>query len=84
MKARTQELLEILTSGISIENYYRTYEQELQQISISDWLENLLQKKKLKKASVIKSAELDRTYGYQLFINGAFLYSFAAAIAPLH
>ena len=49
MKARTQELLEILTSGISIENYYRTYEQELQQISISDWLENLLQKKKLKK-----------------------------------
>lgn len=69
MKARTQKLLEILTSGISIETYYRTYEQELQQISISDWLENLLEKKKLKKASVIKSAELDRTYGYQLF-NG--------------
>lgn len=69
MKTRTQELLEILTSGISIEAYYRTYEPELQQIAISDWLESLLLKKHLKKSSVIKAAELDRTYGYQLF-NG--------------
>lgn len=69
MSENTQELLDILTCETSIENYYKTFDHDLQQTSISNCLENLLAKKKMTKATVIKHSGLDRTYGYQLF-NG--------------
>ncbi len=69
IKKSTQELLEILTSGVKISEYYAKYQNELYDMELSDYLEILLKKKQLKKADVIKNAQLERTYGYQLF-NG--------------
>ena len=69
IKKSTQELLKILTSGMKLSDYYAKYENELYDINLTDYLEILLEEKKLKKATAIKNAHLERTYGYQLF-NG--------------
>lgn len=69
MKKTTQELEVILTSGVNISEYYETYKEEFLSVSLTDYLENLLEKKHLKKADVIKKSGMDRTYGYQIF-NG--------------
>lgn len=68
-KKSTQELLKILTSGVKLSDYYEKYENELYDIKLADYLELILKEKELKKADVIKNAQLERTYGYQLF-NG--------------
>lgn len=68
-KKSTQELLKILTSGVKLSDYYEKYENELYDIKLADYLELILKEKELKKADVIKDAQLERTYGYQLF-NG--------------
>lgn len=69
IKKSTQELLKILTSGVKLSDYYEKYENELYDIKLADYLELILKEKELKKADVIKNAQLERTYGYQLF-NG--------------
>lgn len=35
-------------------------------ISLSEYFENMFKKKKLSKSTVIKNADLDRTYGYEI------------------
>ena len=35
-------------------------------ISLSEYFENMFNKKKLSKSTVIKNADLDRTYGYEI------------------
>lgn len=69
MKKTTQELQDVLTSGVNISEYYETYKEEFLSIPLTEYLETLLEKKSLKKADVIKKSGIDRTYGYQLF-NG--------------
>lgn len=68
-KKSTQELLNILTSGVKLSEYYEKYENELYDINLVDYLELIRKEKEMKKADVIKNAQLERTYGYQLF-NG--------------
>lgn len=69
MEKSTTELLEVLKSKKTYEEFF---EQELGELcfsSIAEYLELLLNEKGLSKSEVIKSANLDKNYAYQIF-NG--------------
>lgn len=63
----TSDLLKVLNSKKSIAEFLNENEDSMITEPVSKLLENLLVKKGLKKSDVIKSANLDRTYAYQIF-----------------
>ncbi|RGT71664.1 hypothetical protein DWX08_12415 [Ruminococcus sp. AF18-22] len=62
----TDELLKILRSKQNFDEYLRE-EPAFYTGKMEDELAELLTKKNLKKAEIIKRSGLDRTYGYQIF-----------------
>lgn len=69
MKKTTEELLNILKSKRSYNDFLKEQIDELYFASISEYLEILLAQKALKKSDVITKANLDKSYAYQIF-NG--------------
>lgn len=69
MKKTTEELLNILKSKRSYDDFLKEQIDELYFASISEYLEILLAQKTLKKSDVITKANLDKSYAYQIF-NG--------------
>jgi transcriptional regulator with XRE-family HTH domain len=69
MEKTTDELMEILKSKKSINEYFQDEIDELVFSSLSEYLELLINEKKLKKSDVIKRSNLDKNYAYQIF-NG--------------
>lgn len=69
MKKTTEELLEILKNKKSIRDYFKEEIDELVFSSLAEYLELLLNDKKLKKSEVIKKSNIDKNYAYQIF-NG--------------
>lgn len=69
MKKTTEELLNILKSKRSYNDFLKEQIDELYFASISEYLEILLAQKGLKKSDVILKANLDKSYAYQIF-NG--------------
>jgi phage anti-repressor protein len=69
MKKSTDELLEILKSKRTYEEFFEQEIDELIFSSISDYLEILLSEKGLKKSEVIDRSNIDKNYAYQIF-NG--------------
>lgn len=70
MKKTTEELLNILKSKRSYNDFLKEQIDELYFASISEYLEILLAQKALKKSDVITKANLDKSYAYQIF-NGS-------------
>lgn len=60
-----------LTNGIlrtrDFKRYLNNHADSLQEQTLQDHLERLLQKKGMKRADVIQRANLDRAFGYQIF-----------------
>lgn len=69
MNKTTDELLEILKSKKSINDYFKEEIDELLFSSLAEYLELLISEKKLKKSEVIKRSNIDKNYAYQIF-NG--------------
>lgn len=69
MERSTSELLEVLKSKKSYEEFFFEEVGELCFESVSEYLLVLLNEKKLTKSQVIKSANIDKNYAYQIF-NG--------------
>lgn len=69
MEKTTDELLDILGTKKSIEDFFKEEIDELVFSSLSEYLNLLINEKKLKKNEIIKKSNLDRNYAYQLF-NG--------------
>ena len=69
MRKTTEELLNILKSKRSYDDFLKEQIDELYFASISEYLEILLAQKGLKKSDVITKANLDKSYAYQIF-NG--------------
>ena len=69
MEKSTDELLEILKSKKSYEDFFEQEIGELYFSSLSEYLEILLKEKNLKKSDVIIQSNLDKNYAYQIF-NG--------------
>lgn len=67
IKKPTDELMEALNHSSSIEEYINTEQDYLIDSSVSNYLNQLLEEKSLKKSTVIKNSELNEIYGYQIF-----------------
>lgn len=63
----TEKLLDQLLSAPCVEDYLAS--NELPQRSLSEYLQALLEEKGLARAKVIHEADLNETYGYQIFMG---------------
>lgn len=63
----TEEFLNDLVDSASIESYLDTH--ELDAPSLSEYLRQLLREKNLKRSEVVRMANLNETFGYQIFIG---------------
>lgn len=69
MKKSTQELLDILKNTPAFSNYAEQEEAELIEVSLSDYLNRLIQAKNQDLPSLIRKSGLDRTYCYQILMG---------------
>lgn len=69
MEKSTGELLQILKSKKTYEEFLKEEIGELYFSSIGEYLEMMLTKKKMKKSEAIEKSNLDKNYAYQIF-NG--------------
>lgn len=67
MSKNTQELLKLLKNTKNIQTYLSDCSKDFTAIPLSEYLENLIRKKELKKSQCILEANLQRNYGYQIF-----------------
>lgn len=67
LKKPTNELMDALTRNSSIDSYLNKEKEFLIDMSVSEMLGFLLQEKNLQKSAVIKKAQLNEIYGYQIF-----------------
>ena len=66
IKKPTNELMDALTRNSSIDGYLNKEKEFLIDMSVSEMLGFLLQEKNLQKSPVIKKAQLNEIYGYQI------------------
>lgn len=67
MDKSTDELMNILHHKPNADNYLKENENELLHQSLTELLQDFLISKDLKKSTVIRNANLDRVYAYQIF-----------------
>lgn len=67
MNRTTQELMNVLLSKGRVEDYLRENEGEMLSDTLASCLDALLSRHGLKKGAVIEAAQIERSYGYQLF-----------------
>ncbi len=67
MKKSTEELLKILEQSETPEAYQTAAEDEMIQTTLVEELNRLLAERGLKPAEVIRAAQLDKSYGYDIF-----------------
>ncbi len=63
----TEELENELSSSTDIKKYLSVNEEERKDLTLSEYLNELLTVKKLNKAEVIKNSLLEKTYAYHIF-----------------
>lgn len=67
IKKLTDELMEELKQSGNIERYIKENEKYLIDLSLAEHLSQLTEEKQLVKSHVIKGAEINEIYGYQIF-----------------
>jgi hypothetical protein len=67
MDKKTDELMQILRQKPDAEYYINEYQDEMLHQSLTELLKTLLDEQHLSKADAIRDADIDRTYGYQIF-----------------
>lgn len=63
----TDELLKILNQEEEIETYIEENKEDLIDLSLSDYLDDMLKKYNISKNAAINNSELNQIYGYQIF-----------------
>lgn len=63
----TDELLKILNAEEEIESYIEENKQDLINLSLSDYLDDMLKKYNISKNAAINNSALNQIYGYQIF-----------------
>ena len=63
----TEELMHELQKAEDVFEFTRQNEEEMEAISLTEQLEQLLKKYQKQKKDVIRDAGMDTTYGYQIF-----------------
>lgn len=72
IKIPTDELMDALNKSSSVHKYLEGKADNLIDIPVAQYLQQLIAEKGLKKAKVIKDAELNEIYGYQIFSGKRF------------
>ncbi len=67
MKKRTEELMQMLSSADTLEQYWKETQDERLDMSLASYLHQLLQQYGLKKNEVINRSGLNQIYAYQIF-----------------
>lgn len=69
MEKETGELLKILKNSSDLSGYMEAASDNIRKkpVPLSDYLADMLEKKKLEKKNVIRDAGLERKYGYEIF-----------------
>lgn len=67
IKKPTDELMKDLLNSNNIEKYLKENEPYIIDLSIADFLNEYVKAKKLVKTQILKDAEMNEIYGYQIF-----------------
>lgn len=67
MKKSTEELLKILKHTPDIKTYFSNEQDNVINLSLSEYLQNLCLEKNISRAQCIKQSGLDKGYGYDIF-----------------
>ena len=67
MKQSTEELKNEITASDSLENWSEDKKDSIDEITLADYLKRMLEIHNISKINVISNAQLDTTYGYQIF-----------------
>lgn len=67
MKKSTDELLNILKSNSSLDDFFKENIDELKSPDLPKMLENLLKSKNMSKSEALDSSMIEKHYGYQIF-----------------
>lgn len=67
MQKNTSELLSELNQCSDFKRFYRENESDITDIKLSRYLQELMEKKGLRKSEVIKRSEMSEVYAYQIF-----------------
>lgn len=67
MNKNTQDMLKELMECESFQEFHIENSEQMRDITLSEYLSALLEKKNLKKSEVIKNAQISEVYGYQIF-----------------
>lgn len=67
MQKRTTDLLKELNSFSEFKNFYDENSDSLMKKSLSEYLNDLIKEKNIKKSDAIKRSELSEIYAYQIF-----------------
>lgn len=63
---RTERLLNELKDSSNVYNYISKYNEDFPNISFTEYISLIIQKKNLKKGQVVKKTGINRTYAYQI------------------
>lgn len=69
MMKNTDQLMAEIKKSTEIKSFLTENDEDIKNLSLSEYLNILIEKKQVPKGEVIKKAELNYTYGYQM-ING--------------
>lgn len=67
MRQSTEELTNEIANADTLEHWAKDKKDSLDEITLAEFLERMLEKYQISKKSVITQAQLDTTYGYQIF-----------------
>lgn len=67
MTKDTTKLLEELKQCADFKKFYNENNEIIKDSSLSDYLNKIIEKKKLKKSEIIRKAEISEVYAYQIF-----------------
>lgn len=67
MKKSTEELLELIRNTKDIKNYLDCETANISEVSLSEFLEEKLNEKGLKKGDVLRASGIEKTYFYEIF-----------------
>ena len=67
MRQSTEELTNEIANSNTLERWSEEKKDSIDEITLAEYLERMLEKYQLQKKEVIIQAQLDTTYGYQIF-----------------
>lgn len=66
MKKDTKDLIEELKDYSNFKSFYESNSENIEEISLSEYLQNLIESKKLNKSEIVEKSEMSEVYAYQI------------------